>query len=80
MTTYALGFFLPKWHKKGFEGFTSEEIKSAAAKAVRGSLKPGSEDHFCGVERCTSAVGGCRVRREYGVPCTFVGDYTWPKD
>ena len=78
--TYALAFFFKgPWRKDAWDTLTKEEAVAAADKARRGSLKP-SIDHFCGMDRCKSANGGCRTKREFGVACAFYGTYTWPKD
>ena len=73
MTTYAISFFLNR--KKP----TQLRCDAAADKAKRGGLKPMS-GHFCGIDACTTSIGGCRIERQFGVACVYTGTFTFPKD
>lgn len=72
MATYSIMFFTNRCEP------TKATALAASEKAQRGGLKP-SADHFCGVDACKSANGGCRIRRKFNVACAYYGDYTWPK-
>jgi hypothetical protein len=72
VSCYSIRFFL--------NGKTPTRVlcEAAADKARRGELKP-VDDHFCGIDPCKAANGGCRIRSRFGVACLYAGTYTWPK-